>query len=184
MEGEVRSELAELERRASELVKLYKQYNLCTSVELFFGEDSVNRTYTYFSKCGLQLPRTTEVLSRLLSTVFIMPYGGGGWRIDVIGAYAITDGIVVQLHKVVLNKYGPVKDYGSFPSLSTLLAVEERARAAAEEILAAVREDIEELERELNKMIENPVRSYTIERLQLRREEEYEEGAKAFFSSL
>jgi len=166
MEEVVYSELVRLERRASELVKLYRQHNPCaTLIELFSGEDDgMNRTYTYFAEHGLLLPRVSEVLGRLLSSSEYMPYGGGGWRVDVLGAYAVSDGIVVQLHKVVINDYGnPVKDYGSFPCLRTLLS-KEQVRAAVDEIIAALREDVEELERGLNKVIENPVRSYTVEK--------------------
>jgi hypothetical protein len=152
----------EIERRAAELVKQCE----CALpiIELFYGEDDGrNRTFTYRKTYGWPLRHTTEVLRKLMNTGYMIPYGGGGRRLSVVGAYALSDGIVVQVHVTVLNTHGnPVKDYGSFPSLTTLLEVEKRVRAAAEEVLSAVAEDVEELERELNKH-KHP-RCYTIEK--------------------
>ncbi|MCC6005133.1 MAG: hypothetical protein LM590_12425 [Thermofilum sp.] len=170
--GEMRIEEAAriLERRAAELVKLYKQY-ACASlqlVELFAGEDDGgSRTYRYYTKQGILLERTTEVLRRLLNRGYMRPYGGGGRTFDVHGVYALADGIVVQIHETVLNAYGnPVKDYGSFPSLTALLLT---VRVPAEEVLSAAREDIEELEHELDEMknvrshyIDKPYRGYIV----------------------
>jgi hypothetical protein len=164
---EIKKRIEELEKRAAELVKLYKQYNACALqlVELFSGEDDGrNRTYTYYTKRGVPLQRTTQVLRRLLNTGYMRPYGGGGRTFDVHGVYALADGIVVQIHETVFNAYGnPVKDYGSFPSLTTLLLGVRDAEEVLS-VLSAAQEDIEELERELSERMKNPVRSHRIDK--------------------
>jgi hypothetical protein len=155
-------EVKKQEERAAELVKRYKEYCIIPVVELFYGEDDGgNKTYEYTKKHGVPLLRTHEVLKQYASTGYADPYGGGGYRIRVVGVYATVDGIIVQFHKTVSNRYGPVKDYGWFMSLSSLLEVK---KVPLEDVLSAVMKDLEEWERELSKKIARPVRSYRVDK--------------------
>jgi hypothetical protein len=164
MTARVVLEVKKLEEKAAELVKRYKEYCVIPTIELFYGEDDGgNKTYEYTRKRGLPLPRTHEVLKRYVDVGYSEPYGGGARRTRVVGVYAAVDGILVQFHKVISNRYGsPVKDYGWFMSLSSLLEVK---KVPLEEVLSAVEKDLEEWERELsNKIAEKPVRSYRVDK--------------------
>lgn len=159
-------EVKKIEEKAAELVKRYKEYCIIPLIELFSGEDDGgNKTYEYVRKRGLPLPSVREVLKRYASAGYAEPYGGGAYRIRVVGVYATVDGILVQFHKAVSNRYGsPVKDYGWFIGLTSLLEVEAK-KVPLEEVLSAAMKDLEEWERELsNKIAERPVRSYKVDK--------------------
>ena len=159
-------EVKKLEEKAAELVKRYKEYCIIPMIELFYGEDDGrNKTYSYTRKRGLPLTRICEVLKRYANTGYAEPYGGGSYVVRVVGVYATTDGVLVQFHKCVSNRYGnPVKDYGWFIGLTSLLEVETK-KVPLEEVISAVEKDLEEWERELsNKIAERPVRSYRVDK--------------------
>ena len=154
-------EVKKLEERAAELVKRYKEYCIVPMVELFSGEDDGgNKTYKYTRKRGLPLLRTYEALKRYASAGYAEPYGGGAYATRVVGVYATDDGILVQFHKAVSNRYGPVKDYGWFMSLSSLLEVK---KVPLEEVISAAKNDLEEWMCELNKKVRR-VRSYKVDK--------------------
>jgi len=158
-------EVKKLEEKAAELVKRYKEYCIIPMIELFYGEDDGrNKTYEYLQKRGLPLLRTQEVLRARASVGYAEPYGGGAYRISVVGAYATADGILVQFHKVVSNRYGnPVKDYGWFMSLSSLLEVEAK-KVPLEEVISAAEKDLEEWEHMLERAAKKMARSYRVDK--------------------
>jgi hypothetical protein len=161
-------EVKKLEVLAAELVKRYEGYCVLPTIELFRGEDDGrNKTYEYTRKRGLPLPRTKEVLMKQYAVGYAEPlsYGGGAaYKTEVDGVYATDEGILVQFHKVVSNRYGPVKDYGWYVCLTSLILGAKRE--VISEIISAVKSDLEDWERELNKEIARKagVRSYRVEK--------------------